>query len=50
MTSTQQPGSKVTWPDMSKDMKAWELAKIALGPHCTTEQLVRKAQEIKEAL
>lgn len=46
------------WPDLSKDRKAEELAKVAMGwNELTTEQqmdasryLVKLAQEIKESL
>jgi hypothetical protein len=42
--------TKTVWPDLSKDNKAWELAKIALGPGADPSDLARRAQEIKEQL
>lgn len=49
--------TKETWPDLSRDARAWELAKIALGISDTstltpeeTTALVTTAQEIKKSL
>lgn len=41
---------KTVWPDLSKDQKAWELAKTALGPDAALSDVIRRAQEIKEIL
>jgi len=38
------------WPDMSKDARAWALAKVALGESAATEALVDCSQRIKQAL
>ncbi len=42
--------TRTTWPDLSKDQRAWELAKVALGADADLHALVSRAQEIKETL
>lgn len=42
--------TKTMWPDLSKDQRAWELAKVALGEDAPIHTLVARAQEIKNAL
>lgn len=41
---------KTAWPDLSKDTRAWELAKVALGKDAPLQQIIARAQEIKAAL
>ena len=41
---------RASWPDLTKDQRAWELAKIALGPKAPWEKVIARAQEIKESL
>lgn len=42
--------TKTMWPDLSKDQRAWELAKVALGSGAPLGAVVARAQTIKEAL
>jgi len=49
--------TEIKWPDLSKDQKAWELARTALGVTDADmndpkkrEELIQKAEEIKRAL
>lgn len=41
--------NKTAWPNLSKDQKAWELAKTLVNPN-DLHAMIAKAQEIKEAL
>lgn len=38
------------WPDLSRDQKAWELAKAELGTDAHIHALVDRAVRIKESL
>jgi hypothetical protein len=42
--------SRLQWPDLSKDQRAWELAKVALGTDAPISAIAKRAQEIKETL
>ena len=42
--------TKPLWPDLSIDRRAWELAKVALGPDAPLSELIGRAQEIKVSL
>jgi hypothetical protein len=45
-----EQNTKTRWPDLSKDQRAWELAKVALGKDAPLTELVQRAQRIKETL
>jgi hypothetical protein len=47
MSEQQQ---QVKWPDLSKDQKAWELAKAAAQPNEPLSDTIARAQQYKEAL
>jgi len=47
---TKEETKKATWPALDKDQRAWELAKVALGPDADLHALVSRAQQIKENL
>lgn len=47
-TSTQD--SKIAWPDLTKDQRAWELAKSAAVQGESLSATIDRAQRIKEAL
>jgi hypothetical protein len=49
-TETQTAAPKVKWPDLSKDQKAWELAKQAAEPNEALTMTIARAQRFKEAL
>jgi len=38
------------WPDTNIDRRAWELAKVALGPEAPISDVITRANEIKETL
>jgi hypothetical protein len=38
------------WPDLSKDQKAWELAKVAMGPDAHIGAIIDRAVQIKAVL
>lgn len=42
--------TKTMWPDLSKDQRAWELAKVALGPNASSAALFNRTREIMEAI
>ena len=39
-----------TWPDLSIDIQAFELAACALGPDASVSDLAQRAQQIKDAI
>lgn len=49
-TSAVPETKRAVWPDLSKDQRAWELAKVALGPNASISDVAKRAQAIKETL
>jgi hypothetical protein len=49
-TISEERAREIGWPDTDVDRRAWEQAKIALGPDATSHALLERAQEIKEVL
>lgn len=49
MNSTNKPTDPRAWQNLSKDAKAWELAKTLVDPS-DLHALIAKAQEIKDSL
>jgi len=49
-TGKQTETVKATWPDLSKDQKAWELARQAAEPNEALSVTVARAQRVKEVL
>lgn len=41
---------RVSWPNLTIDQKAWELAKAAAHPDETLSETIARAQQIKVAL
>ena len=50
--TTSERSEKLSWPDLSVDRQAWELAKLALNGRESessyTHELIKRAQAIKE--
>lgn len=44
------PAAVETWPDLSIDQTAWELAECILGKDAAVSALAARAQVIKEAI